>query len=74
LLLAQSNRSSHGCGHFKRAQRAQLKQGIANGLTVDQAKQQLTSPEKYKAFAFQNFAVPNVEDMYKELKGTKQTQ
>jgi glyoxylase-like metal-dependent hydrolase (beta-lactamase superfamily II) len=52
--------------------RARVKQGIANGLTVDQAKQQLTLPEKYKSFAFQNFAVPNVEDMYKELKGTKQ--
>src|SRR5215831_16570221 len=51
--------------------RARVKQGIANGLTVDQAKQQLTLPEKYKPFAFQNFAVPNVEDMYKELKGTK---
>lgn len=25
------------------------------------------------SFAFQNFAAPNVEDMYKELKGTKQT-
>jgi len=54
--------------------RARVKQGIANGLTVDQAKQQLTLPEKYKSFAFQNFATPNVEDMYKELKGTKQTQ
>lgn len=53
--------------------RARVKQGIANGLTVDQAKQQLTLPEKYKVFAFQNFAVPNVEDMYKELKGTKFT-
>ena len=52
--------------------RARVKQGIANGLTVDQAKQQLTLPEKYKSFAFQNLAVPNVEDMYKELKGTKQ--
>jgi len=52
--------------------RTRVKQGIANGLTVDQAKQQLTLPEKYKSFAFQNFAVPNVEDMYKELKGTKQ--
>src|SRR5215813_4508800 len=51
--------------------RARVKQGIANGLTVDQAKQQLTLPEKYKSFAFQNFAVPNVEDMFKELKGTK---
>lgn len=52
--------------------RGRVKQGIAGGLTVDQAKQQLTLPEKYKVFAFQNFAVPNVEDMYKELKGTKQ--
>ncbi|MFN2578151.1 MAG: MBL fold metallo-hydrolase [Pyrinomonadaceae bacterium] len=52
--------------------RARVKQAIANGLTVDQAKQQLTLPEKYKPFAFQNFAVPNVDDMYKELKGTKQ--
>lgn len=54
--------------------RARVKQGIASGLTLDQAKQQLTLPEKYKAFAFQNFATPNVEDMYKELKGTKQVQ
>ncbi len=51
--------------------RARVKQGIANGLTVDQAKQQLTLPEKYKSLAFQNFAVPNVEDVYNELKGTK---
>lgn len=52
--------------------RNRVKQGIADGLTLDQAKQQLTPPEKYKSFAFQNFATPNVEDMYKELKGTKQ--
>jgi len=45
-------------------------QGIASGLTLDQAKQQLKLPDKYKAFAFQNFAAPNVEDMYKELKGS----
>ena len=51
--------------------RSRVKQGIADGLTVDQAKQQSMLPEKYKAFAFQNFATPNVEDMYKELKGTK---
>ncbi len=53
--------------------RTRVKQGIADGLTVDQAKQQLKLPEKYKAFAFQNFATPNVDDMYKELTGTKQT-
>lgn len=46
-------------------------QAIADGLTIDQAKQQLKLPEKYRDFAFQNFAVANVEDMYKELKGTK---
>ncbi len=52
--------------------RSRVKQGIADGLTVDQAKLQLKLPEKYKAFAFQNFVTPNVEDMYKELTGTKQ--
>ena len=52
--------------------RLRVKQEIADGLTIDQAKEQLTLPEKYKSFAFQNFATPNVEDMYKELKGTKQ--
>ena len=51
--------------------RGRVKQGIAAGLTIDQAKQQLKLPEKYKTFAFQNFATPNVEDMYKELIGTK---
>ena len=51
--------------------RTRVKQGIANGLTIEQAKEQLKLPEKYKEFGFQNFAVPNVEDMYKELKGTK---
>ena len=52
--------------------RTRVKQGMANGLTVDDAKKQLILPDKYKPFAFQNFAGPNVEDMYKELKGTKQ--
>jgi cyclase len=51
--------------------RSRVKQAIANGLTIEQAKEQLKLPEKYKEFGFQNFAVPNVEDMYKELKGTK---
>jgi cyclase len=54
--------------------RARVTKGIADGLTVDQAKQQLILPDRYKTFAFQNFAAPNVEDMYKELKGTKQMQ
>lgn len=51
--------------------RARVKKGIADGLTVERAKEELKLPEKYKGFAFQNFAQPNVEDMYKELKGTK---
>ena len=53
---------------------SRVKKGIADGLTVDDAKKELIVPEKYKGFAFQNFAGPNVEDMYKELKGTKQVQ
>jgi glyoxylase-like metal-dependent hydrolase (beta-lactamase superfamily II) len=53
--------------------RTRVKKAIADGLTVEQAKQQLTLPEQYKSFAFQNFAQPNVEDMYKELAGTKFT-
>ena len=51
--------------------RSRVKKAIADGLTLDQAKQQLTLPENYKSFAFQNFATPNVEDVYKELTGTK---
>ncbi len=51
--------------------RTRVQKAIADGLTVDQAKQQLALPEQYKSFAFQNFAQPNVEDMYKELTGTK---
>jgi DNA-binding transcriptional MerR regulator len=51
--------------------RSRVKQAIAAGLTIEQTKQQLNLPEKYKSFAFQNFAQPNVEDMYKELQGTK---
>ena len=53
--------------------RSRVKQAIADGLTIEQAKQRLTLPDKYKGFAFQNFSQPNIEDMYKELKGTKQT-
>jgi glyoxylase-like metal-dependent hydrolase (beta-lactamase superfamily II) len=51
--------------------RGRVKKAIADGLTVEQAKAQLKLPDKYKNFAFQNFAQPNVEDMYKEIKGTK---
>ena len=53
--------------------RTRVKKAIADGLTPEQAKQQLALPEQYKGFAFQNFAQPNVEDMYKELAGTKFT-
>jgi glyoxylase-like metal-dependent hydrolase (beta-lactamase superfamily II) len=53
--------------------RGRVRKAIADGLTIEQAKDQLKLQEKYKSFAFQNFAQPNVEDMYKELKGTKQS-
>jgi hypothetical protein len=53
--------------------RAKVQQGIRNGLTIEQAKQQLKPQEKYTTFAFQNCATPNVEDMYRELTDTKQT-
>ncbi|HSE32498.1 MAG TPA: MBL fold metallo-hydrolase [Pyrinomonadaceae bacterium] len=52
--------------------RSRVQQAMAEHLTVDQAKERLKLPEKYKGFAFQNFATPNVEDMFKELSGTKQ--
>ena len=51
--------------------RTRVKQAIAEGVPIDQAKERLKLPEKYKGFAFQNFAAPNVEDMYKELTGKK---
>jgi len=51
--------------------RSRVQKSIAEKLTLDQAKERLTLPEKYKGFAFQNFAIPNVEDMFKELSGTK---
>jgi cyclase len=51
--------------------RSRVKKSIADGLTVEKAKEELKLPDRYKSFAFQNFAQPNVEDMYKELKGTK---
>ena len=51
--------------------KSRVQKAITEGLTLDQAKQTLKLPEKYQSFAFQNFAVPNIEDMYKELNGTK---
>ena len=53
--------------------RSRVKKAIADGLTIEQAKEQLKLPDRYKSFAFQNFAQPNIEDMYKELRGAKQT-
>jgi cyclase len=46
---------------------------IDDGLTVEQARNQFKLPDRYKGFASQNFAQPNIEDMYKELTGTKNT-
>lgn len=51
--------------------RTRVKKAIADGLTLDQVKEQVKLPDRFKTFAFQNFATPNVEDMYKELTGTK---
>jgi hypothetical protein len=38
---------------------------------MDQAKEKLTLPEKYRNLNYQFFVIPNVENMYKERKGTK---
>ena len=51
--------------------RTTVRQAIDNGLTIEQAKEQLKLPDTYKDFAFQNFVKPNIEDMFKELQGTK---
>jgi cyclase len=51
--------------------RSRVKQAIADGLTIDQAKEKLQIPERFKDFNYQFFTTPNVSDMYKELKGTK---
>ena len=51
--------------------RTTVGQAIDSGLTVEQAREQLKLPAPYKDFAFQNFAKPNIDDMYKEIKGTK---
>lgn len=51
--------------------RLRVQETIKQGLTIEQAKERLKIPERYKGFGFQNFATPNVEDMFKELSGTK---
>jgi glyoxylase-like metal-dependent hydrolase (beta-lactamase superfamily II) len=51
--------------------RTTVERAISEGLTVEQAKEQLKLPDTYRDFAFQNFVKPNIEDMFKELKGTK---
>jgi glyoxylase-like metal-dependent hydrolase (beta-lactamase superfamily II) len=48
-----------------------VRQAIDSGLTAEQAKEQLKLPAPYKDFAFQTFAKPNIDDMYKEIQGTK---
>ncbi len=51
--------------------RSRVQTAIKEGQTLEQAKERLKLPERFKGFSFQNFATPNVEDMYKELSGTK---
>jgi glyoxylase-like metal-dependent hydrolase (beta-lactamase superfamily II) len=51
--------------------RTRVKREIVAGSSLEQTKEKLKLPDKYRTFGFQNFAQPNVEDMYKELKGTK---
>ena len=53
--------------------RDRVRTAIAAGVTLEQAQDQLsqTLPEKFKAFSGQGFVKPNISDMYKELKGTK---
>ena len=85
LILQQHGNTKFVPGHGEVATAAEIREfrdyldglrttvgrTIEEGLTVEQAKEQLKLPEQYKKFAFQNFAQPNIEDMYKELKGTK---
>ncbi len=50
--------------------RDRVRAAIDAGLTLEQAEERLTLPEAYRDFAFQGFAVPDVEAMYRELTGT----
>ncbi len=87
LLLEHHGSAKFIPGHGEVATRAEMgefrdyldgllstvRRAIDEGLTVEQAKDEFKLPDRYKSFAFQNFAQPNIEDMYKELKGTKNT-
>jgi cyclase len=53
--------------------RNRVKAAVDSGLTLDQAKEQLKLPERFKGFNGQGFVKPNIQDMYNELKGTKQS-
>lgn len=52
---------------------ARVQQAITEGKTLEQAQDDLskTLPDKFKGFGGQGFVKPNISDMYKELKGTK---
>jgi cyclase len=52
--------------------RNRVKAAIDQGLTLEQAQEQLKLPERFKSFNGQGFVKPNIKDMYNELKGTKQ--
>ena len=52
--------------------RNRVKAAIDSGMTLDQAKEQLKVPERFKTFNGQPYFVkPNIADMYNELKGVK---
>jgi len=52
--------------------RDRVKAAIDQGLTLEQAQEQLKLPDEFKTFNGQGFIKPNIKDMYNELKGTKQ--
>ncbi|HKV37714.1 MAG TPA: MBL fold metallo-hydrolase [Blastocatellia bacterium] len=51
--------------------RTTVQQAVNDGLTLEQTAERFKLPEKYQGFAFQNFVKPDLENMYKEIKGTK---
>jgi hypothetical protein len=78
LNMCRVTAMSRGCGHqrFSRLSRGLEiagKEGIADGLTVDQAKKELTLPEKYKGLRFK-LCDPKCGRHVQGTQGTKQVQ